>query len=40
MDNTEDEIDEDGRDRKGKLHWNVDLEVSLFHAMHDHKPVG
>ena len=23
-----------------KIHWNVDLEVALFHAMHAHRPVG
>lgn len=22
------------------LHWNVDMEVNLFHAMRGHKPVG
>jgi len=23
-----------------RLNWNVDLEVSLFHAIHSHRPVG
>jgi len=22
------------------INWNVDLEVSLFHAIHAHRPIG
>ena len=23
-----------------EVHWNVDMEVNLFHAMRGHKPAG
>lgn len=34
-----DEVDNDKLEQM-KAVWNTEMQVSLFHAMHDHKPVG
>ena len=33
------EIDNDKLEQMKSV-WNTEMQVSLFHAMHDHKPVG